>query len=359
MADGLIVESDRPAPAAFAPPRGCTFSPGDWAVLARHWFAVAWAADVGATPAAVRLLDVPLVVYRAAGQVVVAHDLCVHRGVPLSLGRVEGDEIICRYHGLRYGPDGRCRFIPAEPSATPPSPRLRIPVYPVQERYGLIWTSLDPDADPAALPVFPEWDDPALHRVTPPFMDIAGSAGRQCEGFLDVAHFAFVHHGTFADPDNAVVPSYAVHWAEDGTLVSDYISDVGNAFRGSTAEHDAPDGFLWRRLYEVQLPFCPRLTIFLPNNHRLCLFNAATPSSARLTRLFVPIARSFGHDDDVAAVHAFNLRVFEEDRVIVEAQRPEDLPLDLAAEAHIRADRASIAYRQGLARLGLGRDFTS
>ena len=44
---------------------------------------------------------------------------------------------------------------------------------------------------------------------------------------------------------------------------------------------------------------------------------------------------------------------------IVERQFPEDLPLDLNAEAHFPADRSSIAYRQGLAALGLGRSFTA
>ncbi len=340
------------------PPRDCTFTTPDWHVLARLWYPVAWSADIGSAPTAVQLLDERLVVYRAGAQVVVARDLCVHRGLPLSLGWVEDDTIVCRYHGLRFGPDGACRAIPSEPGVTPSS-RLRITVYPVQERYGLVWTSLDPDADPAQLPMFPLWDDPAFERITPPAMDIAGAAGRQCEGFLDVAHFAFVHHETFADPDNPVVPSYAVHWAEDGTLVSDYISDVDNIPRGVVPDWTVPEGFRWRRLFELQLPFFPRLTIFFPGERRLCLFNCATPVSARLTRIFVPIVRNFDIGGDLAAVHEFNRRVFDEDRVIVEAQRPEDLPLDLSEEAHIRADRASIAYRQGLRRMGLGRAYTA
>ena len=340
------------------PPRDCTFSEGDWQVLARGWYPVAWAHDLADAPLAVRLLDERLVLYRAGPRIVAARDLCIHRGLPLSLGWVEGDALVCRYHGLRFGPDGACRSIPSEPDAVP-SPRMRVAVFPVAERYGLVWTSLDPDADPALLPRFPLWDDPAFERITPPAMDIAGAAGRQCEGFLDVAHFAFVHHATFADPGNPAVPSYAVHWADDGTLVSDYVSDVANIPHGVVPDHPVPAGFLWRRLFEMQLPFFPRLTIFFPDDRRLCLFNCATPVSARLTRIFVPIVRNFGHGEDLAAVHAFNRRVFEEDRVIVEAQRPEDLPLDLTAEAHIRADRASIAYRQGLLRMGLGRAYTA
>jgi vanillate O-demethylase monooxygenase subunit len=344
--------------AALNRPRDCSFAPGDWDVLARFWYPVAFAADIGAAPVAVRLLDERLVVYRAGARAVVARDLCIHRGVPLSIGYVQGDEIVCRYHGLRFGPDGLCRAIPSEPGAVP-TERMRIQVFPVVERYGLVWTSLDPQADPARIPVFPEWDDPEFIQILPPSIDIAGAAGRQCEGFLDVAHFAFVHQNTFADPNNPVVPSYAVSRREDGVLVSDYISDVANIPHGMAEPVPVPEGFLWRRLFEVQFPFFPRLTIFFPEGLRLCLFNCATPVSARTTRLFVPIARNFDRGGDLASVYDFNRRVFEEDRAIVETQYPEDLPLDLMAEAHIRADRASIAYRRGLKELGLGRAYTA
>lgn len=107
-----------PAPPSLAPDflaRGCTFVPEDRRVLASHWHPVARACDIADQPVAVRLLDLDLVVYRTPGGVHVARDLCPHRGVPLRMGCVEGDELVCAYHGLRYGPDGRCRRIPAQP----------------------------------------------------------------------------------------------------------------------------------------------------------------------------------------------------------------------------------------------------
>jgi phenylpropionate dioxygenase-like ring-hydroxylating dioxygenase large terminal subunit len=45
--------------------------------------------------------------------------------------------------------------------------------------------------------------------------------------------------------------------------------------------------------------------------------------------------------------------IFEEDRAIVESQRPELLPLDLQAELHLRSDRVAITYRTWLRQLGL------
>ncbi len=50
------------------------------------WHPVARAEDIGAAPVKAVLLDEQLVIYRIKGQVVVARDVCPHRGVPLTLG---------------------------------------------------------------------------------------------------------------------------------------------------------------------------------------------------------------------------------------------------------------------------------
>jgi vanillate O-demethylase monooxygenase subunit len=69
--------------------------------------------DVADKPVAAKLLDQRLVVYRTAQSLTVANDLCLHRGAPLSSGRVENGELMCPYHGFRYDGDGRCVCIPA------------------------------------------------------------------------------------------------------------------------------------------------------------------------------------------------------------------------------------------------------
>src|SRR5580698_251776 len=90
-------------------PRGCTFTESDWLALAPFWFPVALSHEGTSKPLATRLLDERVVAYRLSdGSVAAARDICYHRGVPLSLGHVEGDEIICKYHGLRYDREGRC-----------------------------------------------------------------------------------------------------------------------------------------------------------------------------------------------------------------------------------------------------------
>jgi phenylpropionate dioxygenase-like ring-hydroxylating dioxygenase large terminal subunit len=107
------------------------------------------------------------------------------------MGTVCSTELACRYHGLRCGPDGRCLKIPARPDLTP-STRFTLTTFPVVERYGFVWTCLKPDGG-VRRPPMPAWADPAFQPTLPPFVDIAGSAGRQVERFVDVAHFALVH----------------------------------------------------------------------------------------------------------------------------------------------------------------------
>ena len=332
-------------------PRNCTFDSHDWEILSRYWHPVVFAAEVTDKPISVTLLDEPLVVFRSNGQLVSARDICPHRGAPLSQGWVDNGNIVCPYHGLAYGNDGKCKHIPSQTDGPIPE-RLHLVTYATQEAYGLVWVSLGGGTE--ALPAFPNWDDPDFQQILPPSIDINASAGRQTEGFIDVAHFAWIHHDSFADRHNPVVPQYSVERRERG-MHAEYVSTVSNFPK--SMQHRAPEGYLWHRFFDVDVPFFARLTVHFPDNGRLSILNAASPVSARKTRLFVPIVRNFDKDLPLEDVYAFNRQVFEEDRAIVEQQRPEDLPIDRAAEAPILADRSSGAYRRALAEIGLGQAY--
>jgi phenylpropionate dioxygenase-like ring-hydroxylating dioxygenase large terminal subunit len=335
--------------------RQCTFSESDWTALAPYWYPVAFSHEVAVQPIAAQLLDQRLVLYRLAnGKVTAARDLCLHRGIPLSMGFLERDTLVCAYHGFRYDGEGRCVCIPAHPGAAIP-PKLKLQTYPTLERYGLVWTRLVNDGA-KILPEFDEWIDPDYLQVLPDSVELEASAGRQVEGFLDVGHFAFVHVETFGDRTNPEVPTYSVTPTANG-FQADYVSTVSNYPKH--LQHLDPPGFKWRRRFDVFLPFTAKLSVFFPKDGRLHILNAACPVSARKTRVFVPICRNFDKDAPLQDTLDFNHQVFAEDKVMVEQQYPEDLPIDLQEEVHIRADRSSIIYRQKLAALGLGRTFTA
>ncbi len=338
-------------------PRGCTFEPADWSILAKQWHAVALIRDVeakgliGAT-----LLDEKLIVYKVDDEIVVANDICSHRGMPLSLGtNAHGRGVQCPYHGLQFGAAGKCVKVPAHPDNAIPA-KLNLRSYPVILRYGLVWTSLRGEAGENVpnVPFMPHWDEDGFQQINVPPYDIAGFAGRQVEGFLDVAHFAFIHTATFADPDNPIVEPYETKPIEGG-FEAEYWSSVGNY--PHSKQDETPKDFKWLRHFRAHLPFTAHLTVHFPEGGRLSIMNAASPVSARKTRLFCPIARNFDTDRPVEEVYDFNQRVFAEDASMVEQQKPENLPLDPRMEAHILADRSSINYRRGLRDMGLSHFF--
>lgn len=339
-------------------PRTMTFDEADWRILARHWYPVAQSSEVTEGPLGVTLLDKPLVVYRIGDEVVVADDLCTHRGMQLSLGTDQGDGkgIMCPYHGLRFGSAGRCIAIPAHPEGRIPE-KMHLTAYGAVERHGLVWACLSAmPGDEPTIPPVPHWDDGGFQRINCPPIDIDAFAGRQVEGFLDVAHFAFVHEATFADRDNAVVPDYTPVPEADGFSVR-YVSSVANVPHG--VEADIPEGFEWIRDFRLHVPFSASLVVHFPRGGKLSMLNAACPVSAKRTRLFDARCRNFDTDQPVEDVHEFNRRIFEEDRAMVEAQKPEALPLDPRLEVHIPADKSSIAYRRALRHLGLSTFFTA
>ncbi len=350
----LPVQLAPPEPYRGPLPTGCTFHETDWRVLSCFWHPIAVAEQVKEKPVGVTLLDQRLVLYRTAAGFSVANDICLHRGVPLSMGWMEGDELVCMYHGFRYDAAGYCTGIPAHPGAAIP-PKLCLKTYPAVERYGLVWTCLS--GKPAnILPEIPEWDDPLYQHVNPPPVDMNASAGRQTEGFLDVAHLPWVHHNTFADRSRQVVQRYDVDCTPTG-LHMEYDSPVSSYLRQDGSKVDA--GATALRVWDVYLPFAARLKAFNADGGHPIVLNVASPVSARRTRLFTALLRNYDQDQPVEPYIEFNLRIFKEDQEVVESQYPEDLPIDVAEEVHIRADKTSILYRKELGRMGLGRSYTA
>ncbi len=206
MADGAAMT----APGAFA----------DIQALRACWHPVAFSHKLADRPAHSDLLGQPLVLWRGTdGEARAGQDLCVHRGTALSLGWVNGGELVCPYHGWRYRADGSCAAIPQleDPSRVPA--KARIPVFRCQERYGLIWVALEEPRWP--LPEVPELENHSWVLLTAGPYRWQCDAARQVENFTDFGHFPWVHPGLLGDPDRPVVPTHKVSTDGQRTPLSD------------------------------------------------------------------------------------------------------------------------------------------
>lgn len=128
-----------------------------------------------------------------AGEVFALRDCCPHRGIPLSCGRFDGNEIECCYHGWRFAADGRCTAIPSltEGQHFDPS-RIRVQSYRAREVQGNIWVFFgdDPEAAPE-IPVVPGFGVGGYQMVET--MRFPGSIDDAVVGLMDPAHGPFVH----------------------------------------------------------------------------------------------------------------------------------------------------------------------
>jgi phenylpropionate dioxygenase-like ring-hydroxylating dioxygenase large terminal subunit len=330
-----------------------TAPPVRLAALRAAWHPVAYAADVAGAPHATTLLGEPLVLWRdTQGGLHAFRDVCVHRGTALSLGCVDGDEIVCAYHGWRYQGDGACAAIPQLPDPTRVPTRARAFVYPALERYGLVWVALEPARWP--IPDVPELENTAWRTVrTGPFT-WACDASRQVENFTDFGHFAFVHTGLLGDPGNAVVTPHQV-------------SVEGHVLRYAYGRPDAPntDAFpvfaaaerkesTRRTRYALHLPYTIVEHIDWGGADGLVYFFASQPVADDRCVGYCLVARNYNLEQPDEVIQAFEQTIFGQDQRVVESQRPDRVPFDLAAELHLTFDAVAVAYRRAMRAHGFG-----
>jgi phenylpropionate dioxygenase-like ring-hydroxylating dioxygenase large terminal subunit len=314
-------------------------------VLLNDWHPVASVDQFEETPVrGARLLGEDLVLWRLGGQFYAWRDLCIHRGARLSLGRIAGERLACPYHGWEYDATGRCARIPAHPEQTPPA-KARVQPYYVRERYGLLWVCLGQPAHD--IPPFPEWDQPGYAgAVCGPFEHIRAHGPRLIENYLDAAHFPFVHEGVLGDPRRPEIGEYEARITARG-VESDPIEVFQPDPYGGSAGRVT-------YTYHAYRPLTAHFTKHMPGATNGMVL-AVTPHDELDSSAWFIVATT-ARGDGAALKAEYTPRIaaiFEEDRAIVESQRPELLPLDLQAELHLRSDRVAIAYRAWLRQLGL------
>jgi vanillate O-demethylase monooxygenase subunit len=320
--------------------------------LRRCWHPVAYATDVAGAPRSADLLGQPLVLWRdSRGAAHAFDDLCVHRGTALSLGSVRGDELVCAYHGWRYGAGGACTFIPqlAEPTGVPA--RARVTAHRCCERYGLLWVALEEPRWP--LPEVPELGDPGWRVVaTGPFAWRC-EASRQVENFTDFGHFAFVHPGLLGDPDQAVVAPYEVR--VDGCVLRYEYARPDSKNTDAFPVYAEAGREAERRVtsYALHLPYTIVEHIGWGARERMVYFFASQPVAPDRCIGYCLVARNYNLDQPDDVMQEFERVIFDQDQRVVESQRPEAVPFDLAAELHLRFDAVAVAYRRAMRANGL------
>ena len=101
------------------------------------WYVAAMPEEISSTkPLGRRICGEAIAFFRGPQDKVAAvEDFCPHRGAPLSLGTVQDGALVCGYHGLVMGCEGRAVSMPCQRVSSFPA----VKSYPVEERYGFLW----------------------------------------------------------------------------------------------------------------------------------------------------------------------------------------------------------------------------
>jgi len=310
--------------------------------LMGEWLVVAWSREVGpGRLLARRLMGRDVVLWRSAEGIHCWRDLCIHRGAQLSLGKLCGDRLVCPYHAWEYNTSGQCVHMPSHPGQVPPA-KARAETYQVRERYGMVWVCLgEPLGD---LPPFPYGDDPAFRLIPAGPYFFRAQGPRVIENFLDVAHLGFVHAGLLGDPHHMQIEDYEVGMGPHGPEAREiriWQPDWDGTGSGALVKYD----------YWVSGPLTAGL-LKVHGDRRFAILAQVAPVDANTCEARMVMVMDYAYDVPEETFINFQDEVNAQDKVVVESQRPELLPLDLQSELHLRSDRMAIAYRKWLREIG-------
>jgi vanillate O-demethylase monooxygenase subunit len=155
------------------------------------WYVAATPNEIDEKPLGRTICGERIAFYRGVeNKVAAVQDFCPHRGAPLSLGFVSEGKLVCGYHGLEMGCNGKTISMPGQRVVGFPA----VKAYAVVERYGFIWvwpgdTAL---ADETLIP-HQEWYDNPEWAYGGGLYHIGCDYRLMIDNLMDLTHETYVH----------------------------------------------------------------------------------------------------------------------------------------------------------------------
>ena len=169
------------------------------------WYVACSPAEIDEKPLGRTVCNERIVFFRGPeGQASALEDWCPHRGAPLSLGHVVEGKLVCGYHGLEMGCDGKTIAMPGQRVRGFPALRQ----YPVIERYGFVWVwpGDAAQANPGLLPRLAWAEDPAWAYGGGMF-HVKCDYRLMVDNLMDLTHEKYVHATSIGQKElDEVVP---------------------------------------------------------------------------------------------------------------------------------------------------------
>lgn len=310
----------------------------------RCWYVAGWAEELPPGKLVARtIINEPLVLYRAQnGDVVVLEDRCCHRFAPLSAGRLEGDDLRCMYHGLKYDRSGACVEVPGQ-SLVPPKARVR--AFLAIEKHGWIWVWMgEPSlADETLAPPAVGPED-ACWTLRWGSMDYAANYLLINDNLTDFTHLSYVHPKSFGTSEEFARTRPQVTRSPRGIRVQRWVENPIDASSGSPLSRKA-GAHAAREVWQSYDYLAPGILLMynalyppgtaaqlsrrepgpgdVPPLDENSTSQAVTPMTATTSRYFYSWGPRTGEGGDAAADLMMEVAkvAFLEDKTMIEAQQ--------------------------------------
>jgi len=220
----------------------------------------------------------------------------------------------------------------------------------VVEVNGLVWVQMA--AGDAVPPAFEAEGDARLRKLHCGPYDVATSAPRIVENFLDMAHFGFVHDGWLGTREATAIDDYRVEPTPTGLRATGCKAWQPQSNLHSTVPAQVEYTYEVTGPYTAVLTKVPEAGTTAMAGWRESIALFVCPLTPETSRVWVRLAvAAFESPDE--KLQAFQHTIFTQDQPVLESQTPQRLPLDLRAELHTAADKASSAYRRYLRASGI------
>ena len=313
------------------------------------WYVAATSEETGRGLLARTVLGQPVVLYRlASGAIAALEDRCPHRSLPFSRGTLSGDEVICGYHGMAFGPDGQCVRVPSQ-EHVPYGARARS--FPVRDEPPFVWIWLGHPATSALSgpPALPWLADPAWATFGET-MQVDANYLLLHENALDLTHFPHVHPGYSPAPYLTAPPPLEIAVSE--TSVS-YYRDFPPArlvdWQAQTTGLPQDRDYAQRESGQFVSPglHIDRMHILAggdAGSYDKILCRAFTPVNARATMVFWQVSRNYRTgeppvSEQLADVHRTTLLA---DKRLLEAIQARADSFPAGQEFNVSADVAAL-----------------
>ena len=196
---------------------------GSTGYMRNCWYVAGRSEDFGRALTPLRMLEDDIVIFRdTRGNPAALEDACPHRKLPLSRGTLEGDHVVCGYHGLTFDCAGSCVIAPTQ--LDNPPRRAGVHSYPAVDRWGFLWLWMGTaeNADPGQIIDIPNFDNPEWGKTPKGTMSMACHYLYIIDNLLDPSHVAWVHLTSFAGAGTDNRP-LDIEEINDGVIVSRWI----------------------------------------------------------------------------------------------------------------------------------------